>query len=209
MNPAEDRNLLELMPKMVKAMFTITGAIIISSAITFLANHPCLDCVMVYWIPGTNILAAWIYPTSVIIIGFFCILYGMKFGLRGLGLLVMVFGAFDVFAKIFALYFQGLITGQFGCGPNTVCAGSDEYFWIQNALMIGGFLIAGIPKLKVTTYLWLTLGILGWSELTWWPYLVQWHGIFAYQFYEVALFLYVYKSTELRPMSWFREAARL
>lgn len=183
-----------------KTFFIVMGATCMSSAVVFLLQHGCFDCTMVFWIPGTNILAAWVYPTSVVIIGFFFILYGLRFGLRAIGLMLLVFGAFDVFDKLFALYFQGLVTGTFGCGPGTVCNYEDSYFWIQNALMFGGFLLAGFPRLKVDKYLAVVIAVLAWSELTWWPYLVQWHGIFAYQFYEVALFVYVYKSATLRPL---------
>lgn len=188
-----------------KAFFVVTGATLMSSAAVFLLQHGCFDCTMVFWIPGTDILAAWVYPTSVLIISFFFILYGFRFGFRAIPLMLMVFGIFDVFDKLFALYFQGLVTGQFGCGPGTVCNYADSYFWIQNALMFGGFVLAGFPKLKANRYLLVTVVVLAWSQLVWWPYLVQWHGIFAYQFYEVALFVYVYHSVTLRPLpSWLR-----
>lgn len=196
-DPATLRKTFEFLQK---TFFVVTGATLASSAAVFLLQHGCFDCTMVFWIPGTDILAAWVYPTSVLIISFFFIIYGFKFGFRAVPLMLMVFGIFDVFDKLFALYVQGLVTGTFGCGPGTVCNYADSYFWIQNALMLGGFILAGFPKFKADRYFFATIGVLAWSELGWWPNLVQWHGIFAYQFYEVALFIYVYKSTTLRSI---------
>lgn len=198
MRKLDDASALLLLPKLMKTFFALTGAVITSSGLVFVLQTRCFSCTMTYWIPGTNIVAAWVYPTSVMIIGFFFILYGFRFGIRGVGLMIMVFGAFDVFDKMASIYIEGLFTGSFATQAGTAADPSDVYFWIQNALMFGGFLLAGFPKFKADRYLLAVILTLGWSLLVYWPYLVEWHGLYAYQVYEVALFIYVYHSTALR-----------
>lgn len=171
-----------------------------SSAAIFLVNSGCLNCTMVYWLVGTDILASWVYPVSVLMIGAFFIAYGLKFGLMGIGLMAMVFGAFDVFAKMSALYLAGIATGHFGGPQGTWPSTQDVYFWEQNVLMFGGFALAGFPKLKADRWLLMVVIVLFCSEIFWWPALMQWHGIYSYQVYEAALFIYVYKSAELRRL---------
>lgn len=191
--------LLQVAGKFTKAGFIISGATVMSSAAVFLLARGCLDCVMVYWIPGTNILAGWVYPTSVFMIGGFLIAYGLKFGIRGLGLVLMVCGAFDVGAKFSALYLEGLSNGAFGTGFGQP---PDPFFWFENLLMAGGYLLAGLPKLRLDKLAFAPLAVLAAVEGLYFFGFQGFGGFHSYQVWEFALFVYIFKTTSLRD--WWR-----
>ena len=115
-------------------------------------------------------------PLSMVYLGIALVLLFHKYAWKGIGLWIMVCGAYDFFA---ALGFRFLL-GEW----------SDNLFAFQTVIMIAGWGVAGAPVLRLNWYVLLPIVTLALAMFV--PIL---HGpIMNYGIYEIGLWAYVYQS---------------